>query len=423
MGAFFVYILKSSICLALFYLFYRLLLSRETFHRFNRLAVLSLMILSCLIPLIQLTVNSSSDVSMPLVTIENLMVNAVDNSEADHQRFLFRESLLLVYALGVVFFLLRNVWSVFHLWKLIRSGEIHKESDGVNIVVHKQNIAPFSWMNYIIISENDLSECGEEILTHERAHIRACHSLDLLVADICIFLQWFNPAAWLLKRELQNIHEYEADESVISYGVKAKDYQLLLIRKAVGTRLYSMANSFNHSSLKKRITMMMKKKSNPWARVKYLYVLSVAAIAVAAFARPEVSNELNEISAVKVNDLSAIVKTETVKSTKNVETAPQTDAKLKVVKVVGVKKDSTSLNDATVVALGKTTDSKKAESKSNATANPLLLIDGKKSTNEELQKIDPAQIESIKVLKDEESKKVYGAEDKGGVVIVTTKKK
>ena len=169
-------------------------------------------------------------------------------------------------------------------------------------------------MKYIVISEADLEENGREILIHETAHISNHHSVDLLVADLCIFFQWFNPASWLLKQELQNIHEYEADETVIKEGVDAKQYQLLLIKKAVGTRLYSMANSFNHSKLKKRITMMLKEKSNPWARLKYLYVLPLAAIAVTAFARPEISQKAKEISAVKVNDLAAIVETKTVEN-------------------------------------------------------------------------------------------------------------
>ena len=188
-------------------------------------------------------------------------------------------------------------------------------------MVHDRAIAPFSWMIYIVISREDLEENGREILIHEAAHIRNCHSWDLLIADICIFFQWFNPGAWLLKQELQNIHEYEADETVINEGVNAKEYQLLLIKKAVGTRLYSMANSFNHSKLKKRITMMLKEKSNPWARLKYLYVLPLAAIAVTAFARPEISEKADEISAVKVNDLVSFMQEnvlgDTVKVSKN----------------------------------------------------------------------------------------------------------
>jgi len=318
MGLFFVYILKSSVCLALFYLFYRLLLSNETFHRFNRMALLGLLALSCLIPLMEVTVKEPSDVSLPFLSLEEMLMMASVESvtmveEAEPVVFPWRE-LLMGYLAGILFFFLRHVWSLGRMLRLI--GRCQKEMLGQGIVLftHREKVAPFSWMKAIVISEADLEESGEAILKHESAHIRNGHSWDLLLAEVCIFFQWFNPAAWLLKQELQNIHEFEADEWVISQGIDAKKYQLLLIKKAVGARLYSIANSFNHSSLKKRITMMIKKKSNPWARMKYLYVLPLAAIAVAAFARPEVSNQLSEISSVKVNDLTSIMKVDEGKS-------------------------------------------------------------------------------------------------------------
>lgn len=322
MGAFFVYIVKSAVCLAVFYLFYRLLLSRETFHRFNRIALLGILILSCVIPLAEVTMKEPMEVSQQLLTWEELLLVADLNQTATVETapvsaITWCEGLLMAYLLGIVFFFLRNVWSLSRMLRLIKGSTLVRRENGITLITHQKEIAPFSWMKFVVISEKDLKENGEEILTHEYAHIRKRHSIDLLIADICIFFQWFNPASWLLKQELQNIHEFEADESVILQGIDAKKYQLLLIKKAVGTRLYSMANSFNHSSLKKRITMMLKKKSNPWARLKYLYVLPLAAIAVAAFARPEISSELDEISAVKVNDLTAIMKTEEVKSTEN----------------------------------------------------------------------------------------------------------
>lgn len=327
MGLFFVYILKSSVCLAIFYLFYRLLLARETFHRFNRFSLLGILLLSCLLPLVEVSVKQETEVHQTMLTLEQLlmMADAVNATEAgaraETATVTWIQVALLVYLAGIVFFAFRNVYSLVRLLMLLKSGK--KEDIGsylpgrkerVTLIVHNCDIAPFSWMGYIVISRKDLEENGREILIHELAHIHNRHSWDLLVADVCIFFQWFNPASWLLKQELQNIHEFEADETVIKEGVDAKQYQLLLIKKAVGTRLYSMANSFNHSSLKKRITMMLKKKSNPWARLKYLYVLPLAVIAVAAFARPEISSELDEISAVKVNDLTAIMKTEEVKS-------------------------------------------------------------------------------------------------------------
>ena len=340
MGVFFIYILKSSVCLVLFYLFFRLLLSKETFHRFNRMALLGVLFFSLLIPCIEVTTRHQVEVQQAVLSIEQLLlmaeleatpanVGAVQETSA----ISWVQVVLLVYLAGILFLACRNIYSLICLFRLIHSGKHEKLEKGVTLVVHNQEIAPFSWMKYIVISRKDLEENGREILIHEMAHIHHRHLVDLLVADICIFFQWFNPGAWLLKQELQNIHEYEADETVINEGVNAKEYQLLLIKKAVGTRLYSMANSFNHSKLKKRITMMLKEKSNPWARLKYLYVLPLAAIAVTAFARPEISEKMEEISAVKVNDLAEIVQEKVLQDTVKVSKDEKKDALV----VTGVK--------------------------------------------------------------------------------------
>ena len=369
-------------------------------------------------------------------------------------------------------------------------------------MVHNQEIAPFSWMKYIVISRKDLEENGREILIHEMAHIHHRHSVDLLVADICIFFQWFNPGAWLLKQELQNIHEYEADETVINEGVNAKEYQLLLIKKAVGTRLYSMANSFNHSKLKKRITMMLKEKSNPWARLKYLYVLPLAAIAVTAFARPEISEKMEEISAVKVNDLAEIVQEKVLQDTVKVSKDEKKDALV----VTGVKSKEEEeivifevveqmpeypggmsalqkylsekiagsplkgkaggrvMVGFTVAETGKIKDVRVLQS-DEASLNqeaerivsempdwipgkqrgrpvpvkytvpirfgnirfaenkqPLIFADGKEISMDAMEKLDPSTIESISVLKDSTSIKVYGKRGANGVILVNTQR-
>ena len=340
MGVFFIYILKSSVCLVLFYLFFRLLLSKETFHRFNRMALLEVLFFSLLIPCIEVTTRHQVEVQQAVLSIEQLLLMAeLEATPAnvgavqETPTISWVQIVLLVYLAGILFLVCRNIYSLICLFRLVHSGKHEKLEKGVTLVVHNQEIAPFSWMKYIVISRKDLEENGREILIHEMAHIHHRHSVDLLVADICIFFQWFNPGAWLLKQELQNIHEYEADETVINEGVNAKEYQLLLIKKAVGTRLYSMANSFNHSKLKKRITMMLKEKSNPWARLKYLYVLPLAAIAVTAFARPEISEKMEEISAVKVNDLVEIVQEKVLQDTVKVSKDEKKDALV----VTGVK--------------------------------------------------------------------------------------
>ena len=333
MGTFLVYILKSAVCLAIFYLFYRLLLSKETFHRFNRMALLGVMLLSCLLPLVKVTVEQASPVNAQVMSMEDLLLMYQWNSEAvveeGSRPFHWQEGLVLVYFVGLFFVIVRHLWSLGRMLYLIRHSRCERLDNGIRLVVHRRKLAPFSWMRYIVISETDLKESGHHILVHEMAHIHHRHSWDLLLTEACAWLQWFNPAIWLLKQELQNIHEYEADEEVLRQGINAKEYQMLLIKKAVGARLYSIANSFNHSSLKKRITMMIRKKSNPWARAKYLYVLPLAAVTVAAFARPEISKPLDEISSVKVNDLSAVMKKD---ADKNVSTtAEKVTLKMKVV--------------------------------------------------------------------------------------------
>lgn len=330
MGTFLVYILKSAVCLAMFYLFYRLLLSKETFHRFNRMALLGVMLLSCLLPLVKVTVEQASPVNAQVMSMEDLLLMYQWNSEAvveeGSRPFHWQEGLVLVYFVGLFFVIVRHLWSLGRMLYLIRHSRCERLDNGIRLVVHRRKLAPFSWMRYIVISETDLKESGHHILVHEMAHIHHRHSWDLLLTEACAWLQWFNPAIWLLKQELQNIHEYEADEEVLRQGINAKEYQMLLIKKAVGARLYSIANSFNHSSLKKRITMMIRKKSNPWARAKYLYVLPLAAVTVAAFARPEISKPLDEISSVKVNDLSAVLETYADKNVSN----PAEKAKLKM---------------------------------------------------------------------------------------------
>ena len=309
MGAFFVYMIKSSFCLTVLYLFFRLLMSKETFHLFNRVALISLLVLSSVLPAIQ-TIMLRLEGKPQSISLEDLLLmnQGTAVAEAPTQVSLHWQSILLfIYLVGVIGFLIRQCWVMGQMYRLLRQGTCISDKEGIKLLVYDRELSPFSWMNYIVLSRKDWEENGDAIIAHETAHIHKHHSIDILIVDICIILQWFNPVAWLLKRELQNIHEYEADEEVINKGINAREYQLLLIKKAVGLRRFSMANSFNHTSLKKRITMMCKRKSNPWARLKYVYVLPLAALAVSAFARPEVSNELSEISNSKFSDLAEIV--------------------------------------------------------------------------------------------------------------------
>ena len=297
MGLFFIYSLKVAFCLIAFYLLFKLLLSKETFHSFNRWVLLLVLVVSILLPWLKVTTDEPTAIAEGMVSLENIIASAevVDSQSAEGLSAI--QLLFIIYIIGIAVFILREVVSVVRLLRLIGRGTLLTREQpeqagvtkhGIQVVVMKDEIAPFSWFRYVVLSEKDFRENPREILTHELAHIRLGHSWDVAVCNLLIIFQWWNPAAWLMKRELQNVHEFEADEAVIKRGVDAKQYQLLLIRKSVGERLFSMANNLNHQSLKKRITMMTTKKSSPWQKAKVLVALPMAALAVVAFANPEV---------------------------------------------------------------------------------------------------------------------------------------
>lgn len=289
---FFIYSVKVAVCLTLFYLFHKLLMSRDTFHTFNRFAILSMMLLSLVLPLVHLSLDSETGINRGTVALEGLVAQTVvaDGGNGVGDGLTLTQVLLATYVLGVVLFVGKALLSVGSLLRLIRRARCVEVRNGIRIYTMQGDISPFSWFRYIIMSEKDWQENRREIVLHEMAHIRRCHSMDVAVCNMMIVFQWYNPAAWLLKRELQTLHEYEADEAVLSAGVDATHYQMLLIRKAVGERLFSMANNLNHNSLKKRITMMKIKRTNPVQKAKIAFVLPLAAMTVAAFASQKVEN-------------------------------------------------------------------------------------------------------------------------------------
>ena len=292
LGMFFIYSVKVAVCLALFYLFHKLLMSRDTFHTFNRFAILSMMLLSLVLPLVHLSFGSEAGINRGTVALEGLVAQTVvdDGGNGVGEGLSLTQVLLAAYVLGVVLFVGKALLSVGSLLRLIRRARCVEVRNGIRIYTMQGDISPFSWFRYIIMSEKDWQENRREIVLHEMAHIRRCHSMDVAVCNMMIVFQWYNPAAWLLKRELQTVHEYEADEAVLAAGVDATHYQMLLIRKAVGERLFSMANNLNHNSLKKRITMMKIKRTNPMQKAKIAFVLPLAAMTVAAFASQKVEN-------------------------------------------------------------------------------------------------------------------------------------
>ena len=306
MTAFLLYIIKSTCCLTLFYLGYKALLSKETFFRFNRIVLLVGILVCILLPFVGIRTASPGALQMPLLQLEEMIEEEMGEAVSRQaeapteaadvvQAFVsWGELIVCLYFAGIVIgtgLLARSFISL--LW-LIRSGKKVRREHYTLVLVNRA-VAPFNWGRYIVLSLKDYSDYPDEILTHELVHLRKHHSLDLIYAEVIVLLHWFNPAAWLLKRELQEIHEYQADTGVLKSGIDATKYQLLLVKKAVSASSYTFANSFNHSKIKKRITMMLKEKSNSWARLKLVLLIPVAACSMLAFARPDVNRELTNL--------------------------------------------------------------------------------------------------------------------------------
>jgi TonB family protein len=277
------YIVECALCLALLYLPFWGLLKKETFFQYNRFVLLAITVLSFILPWISIPEITSQLAPSETISIQLEEINVMISGKALSENISWKTILAIIYLSGAVTCLLYKMIDLVRLVRFIPRGclWVHTEN-GNHIHCHAHDVVPFSWMNHIVISEKDYEENGHNILLHEQAHIACGHSWDVLWLSFVEVLQWFNPFVWMLSKEIQDIHEYEADLTVLRKGINARDYQLLIIQKVVGSGSYTFANNFNHSSLKKRITMMIKEKSNPWARLKYLYILPILAICMIA---------------------------------------------------------------------------------------------------------------------------------------------
>ncbi|MBQ6200218.1 MAG: M56 family metallopeptidase [Prevotella sp.] len=280
MTEFLTYDLKVAVLIAVFYMFYRLMLARETFHHVNRLVLLLTAVASYVLPLCVITIHET-------VTIQrtaNVAVGAWQAEAAVEQPAmpLWQIVLPILFIIGMALTLFHTLWSLFRIIRLIKHSEQHPQEDGTIIcVTGNAALSPFSWMHYIVMNRSDYETNDATILAHERGHIRLRHSWDLILVDTLTALQWFNPAMWMLRSDLRAIHEYEADAAVLSQGINARQYQYLLITKAAGIGGYSLVNGISHSTLKNRINMMLHTKSNRRSLLKLLALLPIIGITLA----------------------------------------------------------------------------------------------------------------------------------------------
>ena len=279
MTALLIYEGKVAVVLLVFYLFYRFLLKKETFHRFNRWVLVGTAVLSFVLPLCVITIHKQ--VEMETVVMEPGISASMDaHAIVESSEAWWPTALAILFWAGVAFVLTRVAVSIISIMRIIRKSELVRDGGGCKVMVTNSDIEPFSWMRYIVLSKADWESNQSSILVHEKAHVKSGHSIELLLVDILSAFQWFNPAIWMLRSDLQELHEYEADDAVLRNGIDIKEYQYLLLRKAVSRSGYSVANSFNHSILKNRFTMMSKSKSPLSRGLKALYVLPLVCLCI-----------------------------------------------------------------------------------------------------------------------------------------------
>ena len=287
------YAIKSAIFLSMMYIPYMLMLRKESFFHFNRILLVCIMLLSLILPLCDFHAlsieNNPIQHGMIVIGTPTAVVESANNVTTIEEINWFAVA-FYVYIIGMAVTFIWKMVQLAVLYGTIRNGVLWKDEQyGTTIYCHAQDIAPFSWLNTIVISEDDYNNNATEILRHEMGHIEHNHSYDIILVNIVQTIQWWNPLAWIIASSLRDVHEYEADDAVLTSGVNIRQYQTLLIRKAIANTNYAFANSFNHSLLKKRITMMDRAKSNPWMRTKALLLIPVSAIVLSAFATPDLN--------------------------------------------------------------------------------------------------------------------------------------
>ena len=439
MSVVFLYSIKSAIVLTMLYLPYMLMLRRESFFRFNRMVLLSILLLSLVLPLcnipwmsldrqpvVQAAQLQMLELGIPVHVLPEVQVLAEKQEESFFTFSLFH-LFTFIYIIGMVALLSMRLWQIARLQFGMKQGVLwHNDEQGIRIYCHSGDVAPFSWMRNIVINEKDYDEAGREIVLHEMGHIQSRHSWDVVLLTLVQMLQWWNPLCYVLGISLRDVHEYEADNFVLEQGVSAQ------------------SNSFNHSLTKKRITMMKKSKSNPWMRSKALYVIPVAALALSAFATPKFVAPIEE-TVTKLEgkgtenslNLQAFEEERKLVELKNVSKVlvdgkeMTTQEAMEAVKGKEIQNSLITQPDGSEVLSIKTRGYKDAP-------QPLIVLNGKiievsKDVNFEtmnseeqfssLLNINVEDIESITVLKNDAATKVWGDKGANGVIVITTKSK
>lgn len=392
MGEFLSYSILSGLLMLAMYMAYRLFLARDNQHGFNRAVLLSIYLVSFMASPFIFSLDTLNVSTNPQAfTLEGIEV--VETEGAVLSKPIWGTVLIWLFLAGMAAVTIKTIITWIRLTNVIRKGEKIRHAGYTLVVTDDERFAPFSWMRYVVISRSDYDNNSSAIATHELKHVACRHWIDLLIAQIICIINWFNPVAWLMRDELMLVHEYQADMAVIDSGHDTQEYQMLLIKKAVGARFPSLANSLNHSKLKKRITMMYKSKSGNARRMRSIALLPAALLAAAVVNIPAVASVIDNAQSCSLTSAESAGKVSDITEKKQTRTTTVTVSKNKEAEKVVVVNAGTIKKDTI----------KQAQKVTTVNVEDIdgeIMINGKKASKEELKNINPQSVENIAISKD-----------------------
>lgn len=311
MGGLLSYSLSVSVIILLLYPVLQQIINRSRYFRFNRIALLTGLLLSLSLP----CVYNGSLLSLPsesaavnldfIVNMDSTLSKtpATDITKDSVNTFPWLPIVLIVYLSGIVVLSCREIISFSRLFRMIAVCEKKRVKVLTICRIADDVTAPFSWGNYIFLPDTDYDD-SSCIYIHEKAHTERRHWIDILLADLFCILLWYNPFAWKTRLLIKLNHEFEADKAVISSGIDTYDYQRLLVVKAMGNRSIPIANSFaaDKRSFRKRILIMGKKRSPKSTMLIALCSIPAVALAGTVLSMPVTSHFLSEISGYSIRN-------------------------------------------------------------------------------------------------------------------------
>ena len=343
MSLFIIYIIRWAVVLTLLYSIYGLIMKRETLHSLNRMVLLAVLAASMVLPLVQMETKQTNVIaegrdmleqqikelqtsSLPLIGEEEQVEDTMATTSRPSRRetetgAVVLSAIILIYFIGLIIAWLRYIISLATLIRIIHIGkriEIDGLPKGIKVLTHPAIKTPCSWMRWVLLTPADKNLItplsnrrgvgGEALLCHELSHIHYGHSFDMLLCELTCRMLWCLPFAWMLRQDLRDVHEFQADRRVLQNGIDENEYQLLLIRKATTSGLQPVVNALNQSPIKRRFQMMYKKPSRRWVAMKAVYLLPLSALAIVAFARPQTMSEIEKKVEKEVVKYSAAMK-------------------------------------------------------------------------------------------------------------------